>query len=46
MDNYEQLYREAEGRIWKMKNYFIRSVALNFVLLAVVAALIWLRATA
>ena len=38
-----RLYLEAEARIWKMKNYFIRSVALNFILLASLAALWWIK---
>lgn len=37
------LYLEAEARIWKMKNYFIRSVALNFILLASLVALWWIK---
>lgn len=38
-----RLYLEAEARIWKMKNYFIRSVALNFILLASLVALWWIK---
>jgi hypothetical protein len=35
-----RLYLEAERRIWKVKGYLIRSVALNVILLGTLAALL------
>jgi hypothetical protein len=32
VEDANRLYLEAEARIWKMKRYLIRSVALNIIL--------------